>query len=262
MYDVQPLSQTVLSVSLSVVCLLLSVCVSLCLSSHSFLCLSTGLLFHTKWLSSLSSLLIQSQDQVTKDYQFIDISLTTSRCPETMTLFDDVDSDILRNYHEFSLASLVYWAMKESSTSEQSARMTSMDAASKNAGMRFSVYLQLACQWCRNGCTNTVYRKKEWFSVFQTEFVVCAKYFFTFSVKGICNTLPTEGGNSHLNSTCCILTRTMLQADSTNEVSLSVFVLGNRAFVPTLRYTGPHGREQIYYCCARDVGVWGYFIAW
>ncbi|XP_062522587.1 ATP synthase subunit gamma, mitochondrial-like [Corticium candelabrum] len=53
---------------------------------------------------------------------------------EGMTLYDDVDSDILRNYHEFSLASLIYWAMKESATSEQSARMTAMDSASKNAG--------------------------------------------------------------------------------------------------------------------------------
>ena len=52
-----------------------------------------------------------------------------------MSLYDDVDSDILRNYHEFSLASVIYWAMKESETSEQSARMTSMDAATKNAGI-------------------------------------------------------------------------------------------------------------------------------
>lgn len=53
---------------------------------------------------------------------------------EKMSLYDDVDSDILRNYHEYSLASIIFWAMKESETSEQSARMTAMDAASKNAG--------------------------------------------------------------------------------------------------------------------------------
>ncbi|XP_051249138.1 ATP synthase subunit gamma, mitochondrial isoform X1 [Dicentrarchus labrax] len=52
---------------------------------------------------------------------------------ETMGIYDDIDADVLRNYQEFSLVNVIYLAMKESSTSEQSARMTAMDNASKNA---------------------------------------------------------------------------------------------------------------------------------
>ncbi|GFO44954.1 ATP synthase subunit gamma [Plakobranchus ocellatus] len=49
-------------------------------------------------------------------------------------LYDSLDEDVLRCYNEFSLASLVMFAMKEGACSEQSSRMTAMDAASKNAG--------------------------------------------------------------------------------------------------------------------------------
>ena len=51
-----------------------------------------------------------------------------------MTVYDDVDEDILRNYNEFQLASILYFCMMESSCSEQSSRMTAMDSATKNAG--------------------------------------------------------------------------------------------------------------------------------
>ena len=40
----------------------------------------------------------------------------------------------MRSYHEFNLAAMIYFAMKENACSEQSARMTAMDGASKNAG--------------------------------------------------------------------------------------------------------------------------------
>ncbi|CAL1541801.1 unnamed protein product [Lymnaea stagnalis] len=49
-------------------------------------------------------------------------------------LYDSLDDDVLKSYNEFSLASLVLFAMKEGACSEQSSRMTAMDAASKNAG--------------------------------------------------------------------------------------------------------------------------------
>uniref|UniRef100_A0A0B6YBN3 F-ATPase gamma subunit n=2 Tax=Arion vulgaris TaxID=1028688 RepID=A0A0B6YBN3_9EUPU len=49
-------------------------------------------------------------------------------------LYDSVDDDVLKSYNEFSLASLLMFAMKEGACSEQSSRMTAMDAASKNAG--------------------------------------------------------------------------------------------------------------------------------
>jgi len=53
---------------------------------------------------------------------------------ETMLQYDDVDEDVLRNFHEFSLANLIFFGLKESACSEQSARMSAMDNATKNAG--------------------------------------------------------------------------------------------------------------------------------
>merc|ERR1712071_55001 len=50
------------------------------------------------------------------------------------SLYDSLDSDVTQSYLEFSLASLLYHAMKEGTCSEQSARMSAMDSASKNAG--------------------------------------------------------------------------------------------------------------------------------
>ena len=52
-----------------------------------------------------------------------------------MSIYDSLDADVLRSYHEYNLASLLFYAMKESACSELSARMTAMDGASKNAGM-------------------------------------------------------------------------------------------------------------------------------
>ena len=50
-----------------------------------------------------------------------------------MSIYDDVDEEILRCYHEISLANMIYYGLKEGACSEQSARMTAMDGASKNA---------------------------------------------------------------------------------------------------------------------------------
>jgi len=61
-------------------------------------------------------------------------SLATLTTAETMLQYDDVDEDVLRNYQEFSTANLIFFGMKESACSEQSARMTAMDNATKNAG--------------------------------------------------------------------------------------------------------------------------------
>jgi len=52
---------------------------------------------------------------------------------ESMSIYDDIDADVLMNYQEFALVNIIYLALKESTTSEQSARMTAMDSASKNA---------------------------------------------------------------------------------------------------------------------------------
>lgn len=53
---------------------------------------------------------------------------------EQFSVYDSVDDETVTNYNEFQLASLVYFAMKESATSEQSSRMTAMEGATKNAG--------------------------------------------------------------------------------------------------------------------------------
>ncbi|XP_012497631.1 PREDICTED: ATP synthase subunit gamma, mitochondrial [Propithecus coquereli] len=52
---------------------------------------------------------------------------------ESMSIYDDIDADVLQNYQEYNLANIIYYSLKESTTSEQSARMTAMDNASKNA---------------------------------------------------------------------------------------------------------------------------------
>ena len=53
---------------------------------------------------------------------------------DKFNLYDSLDENVLQCYNEFALASLLFFTLKESACSEQSARMTAMDAASKNAG--------------------------------------------------------------------------------------------------------------------------------
>ena len=52
---------------------------------------------------------------------------------EKLSIYDDVDAEVLRCYHEMLLVNIVHLAQKEGACSEQSSRMTAMDAASKNA---------------------------------------------------------------------------------------------------------------------------------
>ncbi|KAM9467592.1 ATP synthase F(1) complex subunit gamma, mitochondrial isoform 2-T2 [Clarias gariepinus] len=60
-------------------------------------------------------------------------SVDTVAGSENIGVYDDIDADVLRNYQEFALVNIIYFGLKESTTSEQSARMTAMDSASKNA---------------------------------------------------------------------------------------------------------------------------------
>ncbi|XP_054713983.1 ATP synthase subunit gamma, mitochondrial-like [Uloborus diversus] len=53
---------------------------------------------------------------------------------EKISIYDSLDADVIKCYQEYSLASMIYYAMKENACSEQSSRMTAMDGASKNAG--------------------------------------------------------------------------------------------------------------------------------
>lgn len=61
-------------------------------------------------------------------------SMDTVSKSEKIDVYDSIDSDVLQSYMEFSLASLLYYAMKEGACSEQSSRMTAMDNSTKNAG--------------------------------------------------------------------------------------------------------------------------------
>jgi len=53
---------------------------------------------------------------------------------EKVSVYDSLDADVVQSYLEYSLASLVYYCMKEGATSEQASRMSAMDNSSKNAG--------------------------------------------------------------------------------------------------------------------------------
>merc|ERR1711963_66066 len=51
-----------------------------------------------------------------------------------LPVYDSIDADVLQSYMEYSLASLIYYCLKEGACSEQSSRTTAMDNSSKNAG--------------------------------------------------------------------------------------------------------------------------------
>merc|ERR1719502_808846 len=53
---------------------------------------------------------------------------------EALDVYDDLDAETLRCYQEFNLASNIFFAMLQGQAAEQSARMTAMENASKNAG--------------------------------------------------------------------------------------------------------------------------------
>ncbi|CAH1647920.1 unnamed protein product [Spodoptera littoralis] len=69
-------------------------------------------------------------------YQLTVVPVFTKEKIETapnMLAFDDVDAEALESYAEWTLAALLYYALKEGAASEQSSRMSAMDNATKNA---------------------------------------------------------------------------------------------------------------------------------
>merc|ERR1711970_669204 len=52
---------------------------------------------------------------------------------ERVGVYDSLDADVIECFQEYSLASLLFYCLKEGACSEQSARMSAMDNASKNA---------------------------------------------------------------------------------------------------------------------------------
>ena len=57
-----------------------------------------------------------------------------------LPVYDSIDADVLQSYMEYSLASLIYYCLKEGACSEQSSRMTAMDNSSKNAGKKMLIF--------------------------------------------------------------------------------------------------------------------------
>jgi len=58
----------------------------------------------------------------------------TVKAAPGLALYDSVDDDVLQSYLEYSLASKIYYSLKQGATSEQSSRMNAMENSSKNAG--------------------------------------------------------------------------------------------------------------------------------
>ncbi|CAF0932845.1 unnamed protein product [Brachionus calyciflorus] len=63
---------------------------------------------------------------------FFSTSLLTNA--KNIGLYDSLDAETLKCYQEYQLVSMLFYSLKENSTSELSARMSAMDNASKNAG--------------------------------------------------------------------------------------------------------------------------------
>jgi hypothetical protein len=80
--------------------------------------------FHLDTLTNAAG--FQAYDSIDEELSFLGLGVPA--------MFDNLDQDLMTSYNEFLLASLLFYAMKESACSEQSSRMTAMENASKNAG--------------------------------------------------------------------------------------------------------------------------------
>lgn len=82
-------------------------------------------------------IIIYNQFKSVVSYNTTEIPVFSSEAisnAEKISIYDSLDADVIKSYQEYSLASLIFYAMKENACSEQSSRMTAMDGASKNAG--------------------------------------------------------------------------------------------------------------------------------
>jgi len=84
----------------------------------------TGKMFYNKFRSVVSY----------KTQEIPIYPVSTVEKAANLPVYDSLDADVLQSYMEYSLASLIYYCLKEGATSEQSSRMTAMDNSSKNAG--------------------------------------------------------------------------------------------------------------------------------
>jgi len=84
-----------------------------------------------------SGVLVYNRFRTVVSYDTLEIPFyptTAISAGEKISVYDSLDADVIQCYMEYSLASLMYYAFKEGACSEQSSRMTAMDAATKNAG--------------------------------------------------------------------------------------------------------------------------------
>lgn len=58
-------------------------------------------------------------------------ALSTTVLAGSMSVYDDINADVLQNYQEYSLANIIYYSPKEFTTSEQRARMKASDMIDK-----------------------------------------------------------------------------------------------------------------------------------
>lgn len=80
--------------------------------------------------------LLYNKFKTVVSYNAIDqpiFSLEQLQQAPSLALYDSVDDEALRSYNEFLLSAFLFYALKEASASEQSARMTAMQSATKNA---------------------------------------------------------------------------------------------------------------------------------
>ena len=70
-------------------------------------------------------------------------SLNAVNNADKLSVYDSLDADVLQSYMEYSLASLIYYCLKEGACSEQSSRMSAMDNSSKNAGKYFQILMKI-----------------------------------------------------------------------------------------------------------------------
>lgn len=59
---------------------------------------------------------------------------TVGSAEASLSAYDDIGEDTLRSFTEFNLATNIHYALLQNASSEQSARMTAMENATKNAG--------------------------------------------------------------------------------------------------------------------------------
>lgn len=84
----------------------------------------SGDIFYNRFKSAIA--------YITSKHEFFSNSIVSNA--KQYGLYDSLDEATFKAYQEFQLANFIFYALKESSTSELSARMSAMDNASKNAG--------------------------------------------------------------------------------------------------------------------------------